>query len=87
MSKWNVNDRDSKTVTIASGDSASGEVALGGLSGLGLKLPTGTSSFDATTDRIYFLVSLDGSTWELLRDADGTLVSVTVSANNTNGAC
>ena len=80
-------DRQTHTATIAAAGSLSGAVKLGGSSLVGMVIPaTGTGDFDANTVYLQFSVSMDGDTYNLLRDNDGTLVAVTVAANNTNGA-
>lgn len=79
-------DRKTNTATIAAAGSLSGAVKLGGSSLVGMVIGTGASSFDANTVYLQFLVSMDDTTYNLLRDNDGTLVAVTVAAANTNGA-
>lgn len=75
------------TATIGAGGSVSAAVALGGYKAAGIVLPaTGAGDFDANTARIQFQVSTDGTTYKTLRDNDGTLVQLTVAANNTLGA-
>jgi hypothetical protein len=73
-------DRIYTAVTIAQTASASSAVTLGGLSLIGLVLP---AVFEATTAKIGFQVSADGSTYNDLKDADGTLVQISVAATNT----
>ena len=77
------NDREVLTATILAAGSLSGAVDLGGRSIVGL---TAGGTFDANTVYLQFKVSADGSTYELLKDNDGTLVQVTVAATNTNKA-
>ena len=79
-------DRQTHTATIAAAGSLSGAVKLGGSSLVGMVIGTGAGSFDANTVYLQFSVSMDGTTYNLLRDNDGTLVAVTVAASNTNGA-
>ena len=79
--------RKTFTATIAAGGSLSAAVPIGGLSLVGMVIPaTGTGDFDATTVYLQFSVSVDGTTYNLLRDNNGALVAVTVAENNTNGA-
>lgn len=80
-------DRATHTATIAASASVSGAVALGGSALVGVVLPaTGSGDFAANTDQIRFQVSMDGTTYNTLADNDGTVVSLTVAANNTLGA-
>lgn len=80
-------DRATHTATIAASGSLSAAVALGGRSVVGIVIPaTGSGDFDANTVYLHFIVSVDGTTYNTLRDNDGTVVAVTVAANNTNGA-
>ena len=79
-------DRNTHTATIAAGGSLSAALKLGGSSIVGMVIGTGAGAFDANTVYLQFLVSVDGTTYNLLRDNDGTLVAVTVAAANTNGA-
>ena len=80
-------DRETSTATIAAAASLSAAVPLGGRALVGMMMgATGSGDFDATTTNVQFQVSMDGTTYELLRDNDGTLVEVIVAANNTNGA-
>ena len=80
-------DRGTATATIAAAGSLSAAVPLGGRTLVGMVIPaTGSGDFDANTVYLQFQVSMDNTTYNLLRDNDGTLVAVTVAANNTNGA-
>ena len=80
-------DRKLFTATIGAGASVSAAVALGGYKPVGMVLPaTASGDFDANTARIQFDVSTDGTTYNKLRGNDGTLVELTVAANNTLGA-
>lgn len=75
------------TATIAAGGSLSAAVPLGNSAVVGIMPPaTGTGDFDALTVYLLFQVSLDGTTYSLLRDATGAVVTCTVAANNVNGA-
>ena len=81
------NDRQVVTATIAAAGSLSAAVPLGGKAVLGI-MPavTGSGDFDATTVYLLFSVSADGTNYSLLRDKDGSVIYVTVAANNTYGA-
>ena len=74
-------DRKTRTATIAAGGSLSAAVKMGGSSLVGMVIG---ATFDANTVYLQFLVSMDGTTFNLLKDNDGTLVQVTVAATNTN---
>ena len=74
-------DRKTHTATIAAAGSLSAAVKLGGGSLVGMVIG---ATFDANTVYLQFLVSMDGTTYNLLKDPDGTLVNVTVAAVNTN---
>ncbi len=76
-------DRETYTalVDVSVDDDLSLAVPLGGLTVLGIMPP---SAFAATTARLLFHVSMDGSTYQILRDNDGTVVAVVVAATNTN---
>lgn len=80
-----ISDRQEFTSTIAQSASLGSAVVLGSLSVLGVVLPTGAASFEATTTQIRFQVSLDGTTYGVLADKDGTAAYVAVVAANTNG--
>jgi hypothetical protein len=74
------------TATIAAAGSASAAVALGGGHLVGIIIPsTGSGDFSANTTRLYFQGSVDGTTYKIIRENDGTAVAVTVAAANTNG--
>ena len=81
------NDREVATATIAAAGSLSAAVPLGGKVVVGI-MPavTGSGDFDATTVYLLFSVSADGTNYSLLRDKDGSVIYVTVAANNTYGA-
>ena len=74
-------DRKTHTATIAAAGSLSAAVKLGGGSLVGMVIG---ATFDANTVYLQFLVSMDGTTYNLLKDNDRTLVQVTVAATNTN---
>ena len=74
-------DRNTHTATIAAAGSLSSAVKMGGSSLVGMVIG---ATFDANTVYLQFLVSMDGTTYNLLKDNDGTLVAVTVAATNTN---
>jgi hypothetical protein len=80
-------DKGTATATITAAGSLSAAVPLGGKALVGMMIPaTASGDFDATTVYLQFEVSMDGTTYELLRDNDGALVAVTVAENNINGA-
>ena len=80
-------DRGTITAVISAAGSLSPSYPLGGKALVGIMLPaTGSGDFDATTTNIQFQVSMNDSTFELLKDADASVVAVIVAANNTNGA-
>ena len=76
-------DRQTFTATIAGGESLSAAVKIGGLALTGITLG---ATFDATTTNVQFLVSIDDTTYNILKDNDGNPVVVTVAATNTNKA-
>ena len=76
-------DRETFTATIAGGASLSGAVKLGGLSLVGMTLG---ATFDATTTNVQFLVSIDDTTYNILKNNAGNPIFVTVAASNTNKA-
>ena len=76
-------DRGTATATIAAAGSLSAAVPLGGKALVGMMLG---ATFDATTTNVQFQVSMDGTTYELLKDNDGAVVFVTVADTNTNKA-
>ena len=81
------NDREVVTATIAAAGSLSAAVKLGGKAVLGvMPAASGSGDFDANTVYLLFSVSADGVTYSLLRDKDGSVIYVTVAANNTYGA-
>ncbi len=67
--------------TILAGGAVSAEINIMGVNPTALELPT---AFDATTVRICFLVGMTSGALRLLREADETLVTVTVADTNTN---
>jgi hypothetical protein len=74
------------TFTIPASGYLSGAVALGGKRPVAIKCPTGTGVFTADTASLLFHVSYDGgTTYDILRDKDGTAAYVTVAADNTYG--
>lgn len=82
---YSMSNRDTMDASIAKDASTSSAVNLGAFSVLGIVLPTGAASLEATTTQIRFYVSVDGSTYGTLYDKDGTVVAVTVAAANTVG--
>jgi len=79
--------RETATATIAAGGSLSAAVPLGGKAVIGIMPPaTGSGDFDATTAYLLFHVSVDGTTYKILKDKDGNPIYVVVAANNVNGA-
>jgi hypothetical protein len=80
-------DRETHTATIDAAGSLSAAVPLGGKALVGIMMAaTASGDFDATTTNVQFQVSMDGTTYELLRINAGTPVAVIVAENNTNGA-
>jgi len=80
-------DRETFTATISASGSLSAAVPLGGKALVGIMMAaTGSGDFDANTVSLQFNVSMDGTTYELLKDNDGSLVKVVVAENNTLGA-
>ena len=79
-------DRQVVNAVIAAAGSLSAAVKLGGKAVLGVMPETGTGVFDATTVYLLFSVSMDGTTFSMLKDRDEAVEYVTVAANNTNGA-
>jgi len=71
--------------TIAKAASESAEIDTLGLQPTALELPTGAASFEATTTLLLFKVGRTTGARDWLRDSSGTVVSVSVTANNTNG--
>jgi hypothetical protein len=65
-----------KTVTIASGDTTSGEARLSGLQLRGLEVPT------IDTGDITFTASADGETYRTLKDPGGTTYTLTAGTGN-----
>jgi hypothetical protein len=79
-------DLEWKTFTIPASGYLSAAVALGSKRPVVIKCPTGTGSFTADTASLLFHGSYDGgTTYDVLRDKDGTAEYATVAANNTYG--
>ena len=76
-------DRGTITAIVPKDGSLSPSYPLGGKAVVGIMLG---ATFDATTTNVQFQVSMDDSTFELLKDNDGGVVFVTVAATNTNKA-
>ncbi len=74
-------DRERVNAVIANTASLSGAVVLGGRRLVGIEPP---ATFTAATVYLLFLVSSDGTNFELLRDKAGAVEYVTVAATNTN---
>ena len=70
---------NNRTVSIASGESLSGAIYLGGIRLFGLVMPS-----TWTTANLTFQVSVDGTTYQNLYDGDGTEVQVTTAAGYTH---
>ena len=70
-------------VDVSVDDDLSAAVALGEYQPLCLASP---ATLEANTERLLFHVSLDGTTYNILKDKDGTIYAVTVAATNTNKA-
>lgn len=80
-------DRETTTATITAAGSLSAAVPLGGKALIGIMMAaTASGDFDANTVSLQFNVSMDGTTYEILRDNDGSLIKVVVAQNNTLGA-
>ena len=73
------------TLTVLASGYLSAAVATGGKHVVGVIAPTGSSAFAATTASILLHVSADDTTYNILRDKDGTAEYFTVAANNTYG--
>ena len=73
------------TLTVPASGYLSAAVATGGKTVVGCIAPTGTGVFTATTASILLHVSADDTTYNILRDKDGTAEYFTVAANNTYG--
>ena len=72
---------------IGAGDSASGAIKLGSASILAIMPPSsGSGDFDALTVYLLFPVSLDGTTYKILKDKDEAPIYVTIAEDNTTGA-
>ena len=79
--------RSSVSATIAgSGGTATSAIPLGTRVPVSLMLPTGSSCFASSTAMVVFPVSMDGTTYSMLRDNSGSVVKVSVSTSNTTGA-
>ena len=80
-------DRETHTATISAAGSLSAAVPLGGKALVGMMMAaTASGDFDANTVSLQFNVSMDGTTYELLKDNDGSLVKVEVLEDNVVGA-
>ena len=74
------------TFTVPASGYLSSAVAIGGLRPVAIKCPTGSGVFTADTASVLFHVSYDGgTTFDILRDKEGTAEFATVAADNTYG--